>query len=336
MTLHLTAAAEPMRPVASPDPALRGGYRYPFGPYPTGWYLALESAALAPGAVVPLTLFGRELVAYRPTNGGAAVIFDAHCPHMGAHLGYGGVVDGDGIRCPFHAWRFGPDGRCDDVPYGPDREPPRVGLGSWDVHETSGLVLVHYSATGARPSWTMPDLPEWDEPGWLGYETVGWRIRMHVQELAENVPDTAHFAVVHGVPGTPDAIVSTDGPVYRQRSVVAETGATFTEQTAYGLGLVWLHTMSDIVFLTATTPIDAEHCDLRLLFLVREEPGTATMSARNRALIDAIAENTSRDVPIWEHKVYRDKPPLVAGDGPIRTLRQWARQFHEITYGDSD
>ena len=51
-------------------------YRYPFAPFPTGWYLALESAALPPRAVVPLTMFGRELVAYR-TESGTAVVAEA-------------------------------------------------------------------------------------------------------------------------------------------------------------------------------------------------------------------------------------------------------------------
>ena len=84
-------------------------YRYPFPPNPEGWYLLCESASLAPGDVVPLHYFGRELVLYR-TEGGRAVVADAHCPHMGAHLGYGGVVDGEGIRCPFHHWRYDVDG----------------------------------------------------------------------------------------------------------------------------------------------------------------------------------------------------------------------------------
>jgi phenylpropionate dioxygenase-like ring-hydroxylating dioxygenase large terminal subunit len=303
-------------------------YLYPFGPYPTGWYLALESAALPSGAVVPLQLFGQELVAFR-TESGQAVVVDAHCPHMGAHIGYGGVVDGEGVRCPFHAWRFGVDGRCDDVPYDDGRRPPRVGVACHHVHETSGLVLVHHSDSGAPPSWYMPDLPEWGQPGWIGYETVGWRIRMHVQELVENVPDTAHFAVVHGVHGTPGAEVETDGHIYRQRSIVSETGETFTEQEAFGRGLVWLRTAQGIVFLTATTPIDEEHVDLRLLFLVNEGEGAEKLSPASQAMVDAIAENTSRDVPIWEHKVYRAKAPLVPGDGPINLLRKWADQFHE-------
>jgi nitrite reductase/ring-hydroxylating ferredoxin subunit len=278
--------------------------------------------------VLPLQLFGRDLVCFR-TEGGTPVVADAHCPHMGAHLGYGGRVEGEGIRCPFHAWRFGSDGRCTDVPYDRGRPPPRVGLGCWSLHETSGLVLVHYSESGAAPTWRMPDLPEWGTPGWLGYETVAWKIRMHVQELCENVPDTAHFAVVHEVPGTPVAEVETEWHVYRQRSLLAETGEAFTTQEAFGLGLVWLRSVGRLVFLSATTPIDALHCELRLLFLVKEAEGARDLSPGSRALVDAIVENTSRDVPIWEHKVYREHAALVPGDGPIALLRRWARQFHE-------
>jgi len=303
-------------------------YRYPFGPYPTGWYLALESRELDPGAVRPLRLFGRDLVAFR-TAGGGAVVADAHCPHMGAHLGHGGRVEGEGIRCPFHAWRFASDGRCTDVPYDRGRPPPRAGLACWPLHETSGLVLVHYSESGAAPAWRMPDVPEWGAPGWLGYETASWRIRMHVQELCENVPDTAHFAVVHEVPGTPVAEVETEGHVYRQRSLVAETGEAFTTQEAHGLGLVWLRSLGRLVFLSATTPLDAQHCELRLLFLVKEPEGERELSAESRALVRQVVENTARDVPIWEHKVYREHPALVPGDGPIALLRRWARQFHE-------
>ena len=309
--------------------ALGTAYRYPFGPYPTGWYLALESRALAPGAVVPLSLFGRELVAFRSQQTRRAVILDAHCPHMGAHLGYGGKVDGEGIRCPFHRWRFDCSGRCDDVPYDRERRTPNAGLRAWPVHETSGLVLIHYSESGAEPRWRMPDLPEWGAPGWLGYESVSWVIRMHVQELCENIPDTAHFAYVHEVPGTPAAEVETHGHIYRQRSYFEESGETFTLQEAHGLGLVWLRSGDRLVFLTATTPLDAERCRLELLYLAREEPGARELSPASRAMIDHISATTARDVPIWEHKVYREKPALVPGDGPIALLRRWARQFHE-------
>ena len=34
------------------------------------------------------------------------------------------------------------------------------------------------------------------------------------------------------------------------------------------------------------------------------------------------------DREIWEHKRWRDKPLLCAGDGPFNELRNWYRQFY--------
>ena len=311
-------------------------YRYPFPPYPTGWYLVAQSSDLAASDVRAMRWFGRDLVAFR-TAGGQAVVVDAHCPHMGAHLGYGGAVEGESIRCPFHHWRFGADGRCDDVPYATQPTLPNVSLNCWPVHETSGLVLVYFDELGRAPAWRMPDRPEWGQPGWLGYETTSWRIRMHVQELAENIPDTTHFLYVHTVPALPIAEVETDGHVYRQATIGRVNGTEVwrTTQEAHGLGLVWLTVDGDVSyrFLTATTPIDDELVELRLLFLVREPEGATEISPAGRAAIQATMDNTARDVPIWEHKVYRERPPLVAGDGPIGVLRKWARQFY-VNGGD--
>lgn len=308
---------------------MTSSYRYPFPPYPEGWYLVTTSAELASRAVVPMRWFGRDLVAYR-TESGRAVVADAHCPHMGAHLGYGGIVDGEGVRCPFHRWRFDAEGRCDDVPYA-SGTPPRVCVRTWPVREISGLVLVWQSPADRAPQWEPPVRAEFGQPGWLGYESVAWTIRMHTQELAENIPDMAHFTYVHTVGADLRAEIETDGHVYRQRSLMVLDGdaVEFTRQEASGLGLVWLRTMGGRVwFLTATTPIDDERVELRLLFLVQVPDGATTIGPDMRAMIDATAENTARDVPIWEHKVYVEKAPLVPEDGPIRELRRWARQFY--------
>jgi len=110
-----------MRQAIEPD------YRYPFPPYPTGWYLLTDSRSLAPGEVRPLRYFGQDLVLFR-SMAGTPVLFDAHCPHMGAHLGYGGLVDGECIRCPFHSWKFDSEGRCAEVGYGTTTH--CLGLGS--------------------------------------------------------------------------------------------------------------------------------------------------------------------------------------------------------------
>src|SRR4051794_19961277 len=90
--------------------------RFPFTSYPTGWFAVAKCADVPPSGVAPLRYFGRELVLFRTAAGDARVL-DAHCPHLGAHLGHGGCVEGESIRCPFHGWRFDGAGACVAVPY---------------------------------------------------------------------------------------------------------------------------------------------------------------------------------------------------------------------------
>lgn len=80
--------------------------------------------------------------------------------------------------------------------------------------------------------------------------------------------------------------------------------------------------------LVAPTPIDELYSDLRIYFLVHEGEGAEGLSKLSRDTLDLVIENTSRDVHIWEHKAYIERPPLVQGDGPISVLRRWSRQFY--------
>jgi nitrite reductase/ring-hydroxylating ferredoxin subunit len=282
--------------------------------------------------VRPLRYFGQELVLFR-TEAGEAVVLDAHCPHLGAHLGYGGCVRADSIVCPFHNWRFDAHGRLVEIPYARRDRRPDVALRRWPVHETCGVILVWHALAEAGPTWRMADAAEYGAPGWSGYHTKSWRIRMHVQELAENVPDAPHFRYVHQTPTLPTAIPSTDGPIYRQETRMSSADGnvdlTF-RQEAFGLGLIWLRTSSEprMAFLNATTPIDDEHCELTLSVLIRDPEPAGQLSPVARAHVEALFAQVDQDVPIFEHKVYRAKPPLVEGDGPIPVLRRWAQQFY--------
>ena len=64
-----------------------------------GWY----RVAFTPDAteeVSPAEIGSLPLVLVKTPDGIGA--FDAVCPHRGAHLGYGGRLDGGVIVCPFH------------------------------------------------------------------------------------------------------------------------------------------------------------------------------------------------------------------------------------------
>lgn len=66
---------------------------------------------LAPGRVHRYTVNDTELIARRDAIG-AIRVYDAFCPHQGAHLGFGGAIDQDCLRCPFHGFYFDAEGRC--------------------------------------------------------------------------------------------------------------------------------------------------------------------------------------------------------------------------------
>src|SRR5690606_29508438 len=88
---------------------------YPM-PMPFGWFQVAWSDEIPAGTSKPLHAFDRHLVGWRGETGEIHV-WDAFCPHLGAHLGGLAKIEGDAIRCPMHSWQYGPDGRCIDIPY---------------------------------------------------------------------------------------------------------------------------------------------------------------------------------------------------------------------------
>ena len=49
-----------------------------------------------------------------------------------------------------------------------------------------------------------------------------------------------------------------------------------------------------------------------------------------RAILPSqIAEEFYRDIPVWEAKVYRQRPLLCHIEGDIVRIRNWAQQFYQ-------
>jgi phthalate 4,5-dioxygenase oxygenase subunit len=62
-------------------------------------------------------LLGQDLVLFRDAAGTFGLL-DRDCPHRGADLAFA-RHESDGIRCPFHGWKFAADGHCLDTPAEP-------------------------------------------------------------------------------------------------------------------------------------------------------------------------------------------------------------------------
>jgi phenylpropionate dioxygenase-like ring-hydroxylating dioxygenase large terminal subunit len=136
---------------------------------PFGWYFVGYSDELAIGEVKPLEYFDRDLVMFRNESGEVGVL-DAYCPHMGAHLGYGGSVDGDSLRCPFHAWGISPDAIVTDVPYA-KRIPPKVAdkqcMHKYPSVEKNKVIWAWYHPENKPPFFEVMEHEEIGHPDWI-------------------------------------------------------------------------------------------------------------------------------------------------------------------------
>ncbi len=297
-----------------------------------GWYLVDWTAALAAGEVKPLAYFGKHYVLFRGEDGQAR-LFDAHCPHLGAHLGYGGRVQGSDIVCPFHAWRFGSDGRCTEVPYA-SRIPPRAAVRAYPVQEHSGMILAYFGPKGAEPDYEVPVIDEIGHSAWSPLECAHMEIATRPREVIENIADSAHFLPVHNT-RIDDFEVIFDGPRATQRSVgrgrdlegeripVVST-ATYHGPAVQFTRLEWAY---DMVLINAHIPVDEDRLLLRFGVVLKAGEGVTLPPAVLEAHIAAARDGYFEDVAIWENKRWRDQPIFADGDGPIGEVRKWYDSF---------
>ena len=306
---------------------------FPFPAFPNGWFQVAYSDELGADAVVPLAYFGRDLVMFRGADGKAAVL-DAHCPHLGAHLGYGGKVEGHCVVCPFHGWKFNGQGGCAEVPYA-TKIPAKAKIGAWPVVEANGVIMVWHHAEGQPPSFELPVLPEIGSDEWTPYEKRRWKIRTRNQEMAENAVDSAHFHYLHRTTNMPKSAAEIEGPILR---VISTTGMSTprggvdgtVESNSYGFGFstVRFKGIVDTLLVSSTTPIDEEYVDHRFSFSVKKLPDKDVTKTVGKAFIHEVTRQLEQDIPIWENKVYCDPPVLCDGDGPVGIFRRWCKQFY--------
>jgi phenylpropionate dioxygenase-like ring-hydroxylating dioxygenase large terminal subunit len=111
--------------------------------------------------VKAVRVMGQDLVLFKD-GAGRWGLLDRACPHRGADLSFG-RHEGDGLRCPFHGWKFAADGTCLETPAEPvgSKLCERIRQRSYPVLERSGVVfawLADEDAEGAAP----PPFPEFD------------------------------------------------------------------------------------------------------------------------------------------------------------------------------
>ncbi|TVQ28396.1 MAG: hypothetical protein EA382_02030 [Spirochaetaceae bacterium] len=328
-------------------------------PGPTSWYAVGFSEELPPGGTLIRTLAGREILLFR-TDSGVPAAVAPHCPHLGAHIGHGGVVHGETIRCPFHGACFDVRGNCVKNGYGTTPHPNAV-LTTWPMRELHGMLFVYLDGTGEQPAWEIPDI---DTEGWTPVRHHAIHMRGHVQEIAENSCDIGHLRLLHGYQNVEMlSDLRTDGPYLNVRYRMTRPRRTFgrsqgsvveLEIHQYGLGYARVEVLAvDLGVRTRhfvlAAPIDDDQVVLRLALSVQRvhrpsmihpllalAPRTWTTGLVATMGIKGFVADVMQDVPIWTHKTFVATPALMKGDGPIGAYRKWTKQFYPDQSGVGD
>lgn len=309
---------------------------------PTGWFQIAWSAELGPGEVRPLRYFDQDLVCYRDEAGELHVL-DAHCPHLGAHLGFGGSVEGSDIVCPFHGWRWSPAGENVHIPYSskPNRSKR---IGCWAVAERDGLVYLWHDARGGSPSWDPPSVPEVADGSWYGYwpdaVTLVASARVYPQMIIENTVDLAHLKYVHGWDTVPVEEAVEEGDAWFRSRFSGDLATTKgridirNSSEIWGVGIIVsrLEGLRDTIQVMCTTPVEGDLADVRLSVLVKRDPSDPI--DERPGLVKGIVKAQTvtewdKDAPIWEHMRYLDKAAFALEEARAYTaLRRWSRRFY--------
>ncbi len=317
---------------------------------PTGWFQVAWSEEIGVGEVHRMRYFDREMVAWRAQSAQLTVM-DAYCEHLGAHLGYGGQVEGEVIQCPFHGWQWNHEGRNVCIPYH-DRPNRGRRIRTYPVVERNESVYIWHDTQGRKPYFDVPDVFESfaDDSSAADYYPQARlyrpQLEMHPQYVLENGVDFAHFKFVHQTPIVP---VFTrhdfDEPVSYVDFTITFEGddgqsiedvKSGVEAINGGLGIAVTKSwgMVDNRTISAITPVDERTSDVRFMVYIGRTPGNDTPKAQARAqqFAQDVIDQFLADINIWQHQRYSARPALTTAENDgFTAIRKWANQFYPAT-----
>ena len=169
------------------------------GIHPDFWYPVAVSGSVRKNKTFAATFAGERIALYRGQSGTVYALED-RCAHRQVPLSMG-VVEGDTLRCCYHAWAYRGNGRLSQIPYLPKgaARPPR-GVRAYPVREAYGLVFVFPGDPAKAAATALPDLPEFDS---ARHKTMTFSrtVGCHYSFMHENLLDMNHQFLHRGILG---------------------------------------------------------------------------------------------------------------------------------------
>ncbi|MFF2523024.1 Rieske 2Fe-2S domain-containing protein [Streptomyces liangshanensis] len=192
---------------------------------PNFWYPVAVSRTVRKNKAFAAVFAGERIVLYRGASGTVYALED-RCAHRQVPLSMG-VVEGEALRCCYHAWAYRGNGHLSQIPYLPKgvARPPR-GVRAYPVREAYGLVFVFPGDPGKASTTPMPELPEFHSARHRTM-TFSRTVNCHYSFMHENLLDMNHQFLHRGVLGRiqPKLLGSESGPRFVEaRYLFTHTG----------------------------------------------------------------------------------------------------------------
>lgn len=161
------------------------------GLFTQSWFPVALSSEVPAGTVIGREFLDGKIAIFRGPDG-AACVMSAYCPHVGADLSIGRVVDGR-IQCAFHRWEYDHTGQCVKTGIG-DPPPKAACLFKFPAAERFGFI---WAFNGETPLFDLPQLPYPDDRLLTNCYKLEFPLNCDPWVFAANTPDMQHLKVVH-------------------------------------------------------------------------------------------------------------------------------------------
>lgn len=158
------------------------------------WYPVAFTRTLEEFPVRKVRLLGEDWAVFKTEDGDYGIVAE-RCPHRGASLAYG-IVEGDGLRCGYHGWKFDTGGQCVEILADPDSSSGFRGRSCVRAGRSKEMGGMIWAYVGPDPA---PELPRYEGYVMDGIRDIGHAmLPCNWMQIMENAVDPYHVEALHG------------------------------------------------------------------------------------------------------------------------------------------
>lgn len=157
------------------------------------WYVASWAQDLEDDKPTAITILGERIVFWRAQ--GQLHALEDRCVHRNAPLSLGRCESGGRLRCMYHGFLYGPDGRVVEIP-GQPTVPPNAVIRRYAIVERHSWIWIWMGEAATADESLIPPAVGFDDPDWiLGRGFLDYEAE--AQLIHDNLLDFSHLSYVH-------------------------------------------------------------------------------------------------------------------------------------------